>query len=426
MNKEIQKIKPNGIFTNYIYKSIPLAFDESMSYYETLCGLLSILKTQEEVINNNADLLAELELYVQNYFKNLDVQTEINNKLDEMAENGQLTDIIAQYLELAGVLSFNTINDMKNATNINNGSTCKTLGENSFNDGLGRFYKIRNITNNDVIDNINIIPITTNNNLIAELIKEKYINDIGNIQDLKTPVVNNLVNAINSIDKLRTNSNLPDGTTFHLIAGAIRQDENNPNQWYFINDSNHEPVGVSNVEIQNNYLKITYDQTYNKVISLMVSPDETLSSLNITTGASVGLDHSLLAIGCTYEDFGKVYYDGTQWVDTKDGTVSFSNGILTLTPNDTNLHLLSPYGFKIQNITRGYATYKEAVQLESGLRVSFYDADGNKITTPTNDLAFKYWITHSGFIYPYTKMPSGSNIWFLGLMAKYPDNYNQV
>src|SRR5574344_182997 len=96
MDKNIQKIKPSGIFTNYIYKTIPLAFDESMSYYETLCGILSLLKTQEEVVNNNADLLAELESYVQNYFKNLDVQTEINNKLDEMATNGTLEELIAQ------------------------------------------------------------------------------------------------------------------------------------------------------------------------------------------------------------------------------------------------------------------------------------------------------------------------------------------
>lgn len=98
MDKNIQKIKPSGIFTNYIYKSIPLAFDESMSYYETLCGVLSLLKTQEEVVNNNADLLAELELYVQNYFKNLDVQEEINNKLDEMAISGQLEEIINESL----------------------------------------------------------------------------------------------------------------------------------------------------------------------------------------------------------------------------------------------------------------------------------------------------------------------------------------
>ena len=98
----VEKIKPTGLFTNYIYKAIPLAFDESMSYYETLCGLLSYLKnTVIPALNNNADsiielqnLITELQNYVDNYFDNLDVQQEINNKLDEMAQNGTLADII--------------------------------------------------------------------------------------------------------------------------------------------------------------------------------------------------------------------------------------------------------------------------------------------------------------------------------------------
>ena len=174
MNKEIQKIKPSGIFTNYIYKAIPLAFDESMSYYETLCGILSLLKTQEEVINNNADLLAELESYVQNYFKNLDVQTEINNKLDEMATDGTLEELIAQYVNLSSILAFNTVNDMKNATNLINGSFAKTYGFYSYNDGGGAFYKIRNVTTNDVINNANLIAI--NENLVAELIINNSLN----------------------------------------------------------------------------------------------------------------------------------------------------------------------------------------------------------------------------------------------------------
>ena len=41
--KDVEKIKPTGLFTNYIFKAIPLAFDESLSYYECLCGLLSYL-----------------------------------------------------------------------------------------------------------------------------------------------------------------------------------------------------------------------------------------------------------------------------------------------------------------------------------------------------------------------------------------------
>lgn len=173
MDKNIQKIKPSGIFTNYIYKAIPLAFDESMSYYETLCGILSLLKTQEEVVNNNADLLAELELYVQNYFKNLDVQTEINNKLDEMVKDGTLEEIIAQYVNLASVLAYNSVADMKNSTNLINGSFVKTYGFYSLNDGGGAYYKIRNVTTSDNVDNATLIAI--NNTLVAELIKPSVV-----------------------------------------------------------------------------------------------------------------------------------------------------------------------------------------------------------------------------------------------------------
>ena len=149
-NPNIQVLKANetGIFTNYIYKAIPLAFDESMSYYECLCGLLSYLKdTVIPTVNNNADavielqqLYEELESYVKNYFDNLDVQEEINNKLDDMAESGELTDIIAQYLGLAGMITFNTVADMKLAQNLVNGSKCTTLGYHSVNDGGNSFY----------------------------------------------------------------------------------------------------------------------------------------------------------------------------------------------------------------------------------------------------------------------------------------------
>ena len=60
--KNVKKIKPTGLFTNYIYKAIPLAFDESMSYYETLCGLLSYLKdTVIPALNNNADAIIEVQ-----------------------------------------------------------------------------------------------------------------------------------------------------------------------------------------------------------------------------------------------------------------------------------------------------------------------------------------------------------------------------
>ena len=215
----VEKIKPSGIFTNYIYKAIPLAFDESMSYYETLCGILSLLKTQEEVINNNADLLAELELYVKNYFENLDVQTEINNKLDQMAQDGTLEELIAQYVNLSSVLAYNTVADMKNATNLVNGSFVKTYGLNSLNDGGGAFYKIRNVTTSDIFDNIKIIPI--NDTLIAELIKNNNIVCFNNVNEMKNAT--NLVNG--SFAKTYGYYNINDGgSAFYKIRNITNDD----------------------------------------------------------------------------------------------------------------------------------------------------------------------------------------------------------
>lgn len=149
----VEKIKPSGIFTNYIYKAIPLAFDESMSYYETLCGVLSLLKTQEEVVNNNADLLAELELYVKNYFTDLNVQTEINNKLDQMAQDGTLAQIINEQIfeELnikvnSKVSTVDTINDLLNHVGFNN-ELIRTKGYYTIGDGGDALYRITNDTN---------------------------------------------------------------------------------------------------------------------------------------------------------------------------------------------------------------------------------------------------------------------------------------
>ena len=120
---EIIKSSKTGLFTNYIFKAIPLAFDESMSYYETLCGLLHYLKnTIIPTVNNNADAVSELQTlyeelrtYVDDYFKGLDVQEEINNKLDEMVEDGTLEGVfINQSNDTKYIRSNSDITDILN------------------------------------------------------------------------------------------------------------------------------------------------------------------------------------------------------------------------------------------------------------------------------------------------------------------------
>lgn len=128
----------------------------------------------ESSITNDFNTLHD---YVYNYFDNLDVQEEINTKLDEMVEDGTLQEIITDYLNTKAIFGYDNVASMKQATNLINGSYTKTLGYYSKNDGGGAFYKIRTKTNDDVIDNVTIIPLSeSSNNLIAELIIEYEMN----------------------------------------------------------------------------------------------------------------------------------------------------------------------------------------------------------------------------------------------------------
>ena len=185
MNNDLRPINTISNFKRFCMTigELPTSYLETMTYYEMLVWFTEYMKnTIIPTINNNGlavqelqDKYIELESYVDDYFTNLDVQQEINNKLDAMAESGQLTDIIAQYLGLAGVLSFNTIADMKQATNLVNGSTCQTLGFHTVGDKGNAFYKIKNITNEDIIDEMTIIALN-NPSLIAELVIEDEMN----------------------------------------------------------------------------------------------------------------------------------------------------------------------------------------------------------------------------------------------------------
>ena len=90
---------------------LPTSYVETMTYYEMLLWFTKYLNdTVIPAINNNAEalkevqtLITELQQYVNDYFENLDVQTEIDNKLDDMVEAGTMADIINQ--EIFGELN---------------------------------------------------------------------------------------------------------------------------------------------------------------------------------------------------------------------------------------------------------------------------------------------------------------------------------
>lgn len=176
---KVEKLNPFGRMCISL-GMLPSSYKESLTYEEQLLWFFKFLdETVIPTVNNNAEAVEELQaLYVEvktfvdEYFDNLDVQEEINNKLDEMAENGDLTDIIAQYLGLAGMLTYNTVADMKIAENLTNGSTCQTMGFYSINDGGGAFYKVREVVNTDVINESTLIALH-DNTLVAELVRNE-------------------------------------------------------------------------------------------------------------------------------------------------------------------------------------------------------------------------------------------------------------
>lgn len=99
-------------FRFWCQKVLPLVYDDTLSYYELLCKVVDYLnKTMEDVDHMNTDMdtlysnfqsfqegtfriYNELVAYVNAYFENLDVQEEINNKLDDMVTSGELVTVL--------------------------------------------------------------------------------------------------------------------------------------------------------------------------------------------------------------------------------------------------------------------------------------------------------------------------------------------
>lgn len=87
--------------------NLPTSYALSLSYEEQvywLCDFLDkkvlpAIETNTEITEETQASFIELKQYVDDYFNNLDVQEEINNKLDEMVESGVLQEIIENYLK---------------------------------------------------------------------------------------------------------------------------------------------------------------------------------------------------------------------------------------------------------------------------------------------------------------------------------------
>lgn len=212
-----QRPKTPCNFVDYCATLIPTVFDDSMSYYEALCHLVALVQSNSEITNQYIDKVEELEKYVKNYFDNLDVQAEIDHKLDEMIAAGTLQEIMATYLEANTAWVFDSVASMKSASNLIAGSYAQTTGFYGTNDGGKALYKIREPATNETADEMFTIAV---GDLIAELIipSELAPEAVGVHGDGTTDTTTSLQALVNYAS---TNGIKIRGTRTYVISDSI-------------------------------------------------------------------------------------------------------------------------------------------------------------------------------------------------------------
>lgn len=165
-------------FKWFILENFPFieASFDALTNYQLFCKLgeemnkiINNVNLSGEQVENLTNAFIQLQNYVNNYFSNLDVQDEIDNKLDEMAEQGILQTIILNYVNLKKI--YNSFNDMINDEYLQENQIVEILGYYDAFDGGGATYKITTIDTNRIQYQIN------NTELYANLlIKDNTIN----------------------------------------------------------------------------------------------------------------------------------------------------------------------------------------------------------------------------------------------------------
>lgn len=195
-------------FRRFVIQNFPFIEEDfdALTDYALICKVVEYLNkvidsqneviTEVETLNN---LVLELKSFVENYFDNLDVQTEINNKLDQMAEDGTLQEIVADYLNSRAIFGFDVVADMITATNLQDGSYARTRGYYSINDLGGVDYAIKSTSTSP-------FAILLNNGLYAEPVMQESMNVLQlGIRGSDTPNTPKMQSAIDACNNLTFN-----------------------------------------------------------------------------------------------------------------------------------------------------------------------------------------------------------------------------
>jgi hypothetical protein len=98
-----------------------------------------------------------------------------------------------------------------------------------------------------------------------------------------------------------------------IVSGTARP--NNDGTWLLLESSTFGSINISSVSVVSGKVRVTYSRTGSRVVTFVVTPDESFATSNIFCGASAGLSSAdiTLATSAGYLDASTVHLADYPW-----------------------------------------------------------------------------------------------------------------
>ena len=337
-------------------------------------------KETKETVEEYITKFDELHDYVHDYFDNLDVQEEINNKLDDMVEQGTLQEIITDYIQANVAWTFDTVADLKAATNLVAGSYAQTLGYYAIGDGGASTYYITDTGTANEMDVIAVGSLYANLLINDQTINIKQFGAKGDGTTDETTLLNYVFGlAASKVKKIYLNEK-------YLISSTLSIESNKDiiGVKSNIQGTDYSPEILSNTDIK--FIDCTNKTNINiKNLNIKHINTQTQDVIDLTRARYINLDNV------------KIYQPDT------------STNCTAIAINDTNSSSNFSGYFEFNNVTASY----HKVGIKS--RATYITLNNCNINHCTD---YAIWLTDEGI-----GGINSCNITGEGVAIRYDGNY---
>ena len=267
------------------YKAIPLVFDNSLSYLEMLARLLEYVNNLKDALKELYETVENLDEKVEQYYSDLlsrldELETTLRNYIDSELQNCK--DELLETIEENNTAMNQKIQDFIDYINALIGEVKDVC----FNPTNGHYENVCNILQ-DIYTHMQIDAMTvgefdSTNYITVEYfddfgltaqefdlrskllltdfwknIVDEKLNDIGDLEDLKTLSKNSLVSAINEVQSTTVNQSGNISSLMmrmNTVEGDVNQLETDRGIYLDSSDSSVVSLPINSFVFQNNYI----------------------------------------------------------------------------------------------------------------------------------------------------------------------------